>query len=62
MPGRPRIDSAIAAARQAAATPQVHQGEGRSAWRALKKCRMTAPATTTSPMIATPWDDDHASG
>ena len=52
-PGLPAIDRNGRGARQAAAAPQVHQGEPLPACCALKKCRITAPATTTSPTIAT---------
>src|SRR4051812_4621621 len=52
-PGLPRIDSQIAAQMQRAATAHVHQGEPLPACCELKKCRMTAPAITISPMMAT---------
>src|SRR5215218_789446 len=52
-PGLPRIESQIASATEAAATPQVHQGDPLPACCELKKWRITAPAMTISPMMAT---------
>ena len=53
LPGLPMMESQIASATLAAATPHVHQGDPLPACCELKKCRMTAPAIKMSPMIAT---------
>jgi hypothetical protein len=53
LPGLPRMESQIASAMDAAAMPQVHQGDPLPACCELKKWRTTAPAMTISPMMAT---------
>src|SRR5882757_3578584 len=48
----PAADSKAMAIMPAAATPHTHQGDGLSACRALKKCRITGPRASTIATIS----------